>query len=169
LNEAQLDDAFQTALKLGAQEIAAKFARAMTTRPRADKPDTYLVYNHLVQHALTEGDLDAALNYVNEGEKADGERNEGHRRNDYELRRGQVHMKRGETDQAAEVFSRLIDRAPAELRYRGTAAEAMLSAKQPKKALEFAEAGLKKSREQNNRDSEQYFLELSAAARKQGA
>ena len=60
----------------------------------------------------------------------------------------------------------MIERAPAELRYRGSAAEAMLSAKQPSKALQFAEGGLKKSREQNNRDSEQYFLELTAAARK---
>ncbi|HYV36546.1 MAG TPA: tetratricopeptide repeat protein [Gemmataceae bacterium] len=170
LNESQLDDAFQSALKLGAQEIAAKFARALTARPpRADKPDTYLVFNHLVQQALAEGNNDAALDYVNEGEKSDCEHNEGRRRNDYELRRGQVHMKRGEIDEAAKVFASLIERAPAELRYRGTAAEAMLSAKQAGKALQFAEGGLKKSREQNNRDSEQYFLELTAAAKKQGA
>ena len=66
------------------------------------------------------------------------------------------------------VFQQLIEEAPTELRYRGSAAEAMLSAKQASKALQFAEGGLKKSREQNNRDSEQYFMELAAAAKKQG-
>src|SRR5262249_42142044 len=105
----------------------------------------------------------------NEGEKGDCEHNEGRRRNDYELRRGQVHAKRGELDEAANVFERLIERSPTELRYRGSAAEAMLSARQPGKALQFAEGGLAKARQQNDRDSEQYFLELASAARKQGA
>jgi len=168
LNEAELEEAYQNALKLAAHDLAGKFALTLVARPpQADKPDRYPLFNQLVQQALTEGHNDTALDFVDQGEKVDCEHNEGRRRNDYELRRGQVHVKRGEIDQAAEVFERLIERAPSELRYHGTAAEAMLSAKQPAKALQFAEGGLKKSREQNNRDSEQYFLELTAAARKQ--
>ena len=116
--------------------------------------------------ALAEGNSDAALNYVNEGEKADCEHNEGRRRNDFELRRAQIHAKRGEADAAQDVFDRLIERVPSELRYRGSAAEAMLSARQGARAQKFAEGGLAKAREQNNRDSEQYFLELAAAAKK---
>jgi hypothetical protein len=53
------------------------------------------------------------------------------------------------------------------LKYRGTAAEAMLTLKQGAAALQFAEQGLSKAREQNNRDSEQYFMELVSAARRQ--
>jgi hypothetical protein len=56
---------------------------------------------------------------------------------------------------------------PAELRFCGSATEAMLGAKQGKTALQFAERGLAKAREKNDRDSEQYFMELAAAARKQ--
>ena len=76
---------------------------------------------------------------------------------------------RRETDQANEVFERLIQRVPSEARYRGTAAETMLSAKQGAKALQFAEGGLKTAREKNDRDSEQYFLELVDAATRQAA
>jgi tetratricopeptide (TPR) repeat protein len=170
LNDLQLEQAFHSAVKLDAKDLAGQFAKGLLARPpSADKPDRYPVFNQLVQQALAEGDTATALDQLNEGEKVDCEHNEGRRRNDYELRRGQVHVKRGEFDEAAKVFERLIERAPAELRYRGSAAEAMLSAKQPGRALALAEGGLKKSREQNNRDSEQYFLELSAAARKQGA
>jgi tetratricopeptide (TPR) repeat protein len=169
LNEDQLEMAYQTAIKLSAQELAAKFAKTIVTRPtRPDKPDRYPHFNHLIQMALSNGDSDAALEFVDEGEKSDCEHNEGRRRNDYELRRGQVHVKRNDIAQAMETFERLIERAPAELKYRGSAAEAMLAAKQGAQALQFAEGGLKKSREQNNRDSEQYFMELSAAAKKLG-
>src|SRR5262249_45887044 len=114
-----------------------------------------------------EGDTEAALNYVNDGEKADCEQNQGHRRNDYELKRAQIHCKRNETDRAHEIFTDLIKRSPAELRYRGNAAEAMLSARRPDHALHFAENGLAQARAQNNRDSEQYFLELVDAAKRQ--
>ena len=44
--------------------------------------------------------------------------------------------------------------------------EAMLGKRDGGKALEFAEQGLKEARAQNNRDAEQQFLELTAAARK---
>jgi hypothetical protein len=56
---------------------------------------------------------------------------------------------------------------PDNLKYRGSAAEAMLSLKQPAKALRFAEEGVEAARKQNDRDSEQYLLELVAAAKKQ--
>ncbi len=167
LDDGELEAAYQSALKLGAPDLAGKFAKtAVTRKPGADKADRYPMFNHLIQQALLEGDKDAALDFVNEGEKADCEHNEGRRRNDYELRRGQILVKCGEIDKAMDVFDKLIERSPAELRYRGSAAEAMLSAKQGPKALSLAEGGLKKSREQNNRDSEQYFLELTAAAKK---
>jgi tetratricopeptide (TPR) repeat protein len=170
LTDAELELAHQTALKLDAGDLAGMFARCLIVRPPGEgKKDRYSLFNQLVHHALASGDTAAALDLVNEGEKCDSQHNAGLRHNDYELRRGQVHIKRGELDEASGVFERLIEQAPAELRYRGSAAEAMLSAKKPHKALEFAEAGLAKARQQNNRDSEQYFLELAAAARKQGA
>jgi tetratricopeptide (TPR) repeat protein len=168
LTDEQVDQAYQAAQKLDTHELADRFAKALLDRsPRADKSDRFPVYSYLVQRALLEGNMDAALDYVNDGEKADCEHNEGRRRNDYELRRGQVLTKRGETESARDVFERLIDRAPSELRYRGTAAESMLSMKQGAVALRFAEGGLAKAREKNDRDSEQYFMELVAAARKQ--
>jgi tetratricopeptide (TPR) repeat protein len=170
LADPHLETAYQTAVRLDARELAGRFARALIARPPlADNADRYPLFNQLVQYALAEGQNDAALELVNEGEKFDAEHNEGQRHNDFELQRAKVHVKRTEYDQAAEVFERLIEQAPAEVRFRGSAAEAMLSARQPARALRFAEGGLKKSREQNNRDSEQYFLELTAAARKQGA
>jgi tetratricopeptide (TPR) repeat protein len=170
LGDADLELAHQAALKLDARDLAGKFARSLLARPvQAGKTDRYPLFNQLVQAALAEGNTDSALDLLKQGEQSDAAHNEGHRRNDYDLRRGQVHAKRGEADRAAEVFEQLIERAPAELKYRGTAAEAMLSMKQPGRALKFAEAGLKKSRELNNRDSEQYFQELAAAAKKQGS
>jgi tetratricopeptide (TPR) repeat protein len=169
LDQVLLEQAYQTALKLDARELAGRFARELVARPvAADRSDRYPWYAHLVQLALAEGDTDTALTYLNEGEKADCEHNDGRRRNDYELRRGQIHARRGEADEAQGVFERLIERVPSELRYRGSAAEAMLSARQGARALRFAEQGLAKAREKNDRDSEQYFLELVSAAKKQG-
>ena len=42
----------------------------------------------------------------------------------------------------------------------------MLSAKQKERALRFAQAGLDQARKQNDRDSEEHFKELTAAAQK---
>jgi hypothetical protein len=169
LDDEHLEQAYQAAVKLDARDVASRFARALVARPaQPARPDRYLWYAFLVQQALGEGNTDAALDLVNEGEKSDCEQNEGRRRNDYELRRGQIHAKRGEADQADDVFTRLIERVPSELKYRGSAAEAMLSARQGKRALRLAEGGLAEARKQNNRDSEQYFLELVEAAKRQG-
>lgn len=168
LSDEQLEHAYQTALKLDAEELAANFARHLIARPvPAERTDRFPWYSYLTQYALRSGDKDAALDYVNEGEKADCEHNEGRRRNDYELRRGQVHVKRGEVEQATEVFQRLIERAPNNFRYRGSAAESMLSLRQGERALRFAEEGVTAARQANDRDSEQYLQELAAAAKKQ--
>ena len=168
LSDEQLEHAYQAAVKLDAEELAANFARNLIARPiTSEKTDRFPWYSYLTQLALKSGDKDAALDYVNEGEKADCEHNEGRRRNDYELRRGQVHIKRGEVEQAAEVFQRLIERAPDNFRYRGSAAEAMLSLRQGERALRFAEEGVAAAQHANDRDSEQYLQELAAAAKKQ--
>jgi hypothetical protein len=167
LTEEQAAQAYQAALKLDARDLASVFARSLVSRPgNSDRPDRFPWYTHLVQQSLAEGDTDAALNYLNDGEKADCEQNEGRRRNDYELRRGQIHARRGEAELAQDIFDRLIARVPLELRYRGSAAEAMLSARQASRALAFAEGGLTKAREKNDRDSENYFKELVSAARR---
>ena len=131
LTDEQLEQAFQAAQRLDAGDLAARFVRTLTGRPpRPGQTDPFPWYAYLTQHALKNGQLDAALDFVNEGERVDCDRNEGRRRNDYELRRGQVHVKRGEAEAAADVFRRLIERAPDDLKYRGSAAEAMLSLKQ---------------------------------------
>ena len=136
--------------------------------PHPQKTDRYPWYLFLVQQALRDGDTGAALEYVNEGEQADREHNAGQRLNDFELRRGLVHVKRGEADQAHDVFQKLIERVPADLRYRVAATEAMLSLKQGPRALQFGEEGIARARQQQNRDAEQQLLELTAAARKLG-
>jgi tetratricopeptide (TPR) repeat protein len=164
----QLEQAYQAAVKLDAQELATHFARTLVARPtQPDHTDRWPWYTYLTQRAVQEGNTDAALDYVNEGERVDCEHNEGRRRNDYELRRGQLHAKRGEVDAAEDVFRRLIERVPDNLRFRGSAAEAMLSLRQGQRALRFAEEGLQAARHANDRDTEQYLLELAAAARKQ--
>ncbi len=169
LDDAQLADAFRTALALDARDLAGQFARAAVGgAPRSEPADRYPLFNHLVQLALAKGDTTAALDEVNAGEADDCKHNEGRRRNDYELRRGQLHAKRGEHEQAQDVFDRLIDRVPSELKYRATAAEAMLSARQGGRALHYAEAGLAEARKQQNRDSEGHLMELAEAAKRQG-
>jgi tetratricopeptide (TPR) repeat protein len=169
LADEPLEQAYQAALRLDARELAGRFARALVARPpQPEHPDRFAIYGQLIQETLAADDTAAALDYLNEGEKADCEHNAGRRRNDYELRRAQIHAKRGEVEAAQDVFDRLISRVPAELRFRGSAAEAMLSARQAGRALRFAQEGLAQARAQNNRDSEGYFLELVSAAQKQG-
>jgi tetratricopeptide (TPR) repeat protein len=169
LSDQQLEAAYQTAQKLDAHDVAGKFVRSLIARPPSpERPDRFPWYSYLVQRALVEGRMDDALDHVNEGERVDCEANGGQRRNDYELRRGQVHAKRGEAEQAGDVFQRLIERVPTNLRFHGSAAEAMLMLKQPARAMRFAEDGLSKARQQNDRDSEGYLMELVAAAKKQG-
>jgi tetratricopeptide (TPR) repeat protein len=168
LGNDQLEQAYQTAHKLDATDLATHFVKGLLARPaNPERADRYPWYSFLVQQAVKEGRLDEALDLVNDGERVDCEQNEGRRRNDYELRRGQVHVKRGEVDPAQDVFQRLIERVPENLKYRGAAAEAMLALKQPARALQFAEDGLAAARHANDRDSEGYLMELVAATKKQ--
>jgi tetratricopeptide (TPR) repeat protein len=169
LSDEQLRQAFHAAQRLDAHEIGAHFARALVARP-PDRtgPDRYPYFSYLIERALAAGNTDEALDTLNEGEKADCEQNQGHRRDDYELRRAKVHARRGEADQANDVFERLIQRDPTNLKTRSAAAEAMLSLRQGKRALRFAEEGLAQARKQNDRDSEGHLMELVAAAKKQG-
>ncbi len=165
MNEEDLSTAYQGAIKLDARELAGKFARALIALPaKPDGADRFPWYSFLVNQALSAGDTDEALGTVNAGEKYDCESNEGRRRNEYELRRGQILAKRGETDEARRVFEGLIARGPAELKFRATAAETLLSARQAKEALKLAEEGLAEARKQNNRDLEEHFKELVSAA-----
>ena len=167
MTDGDIEQSFRTALKLDAAELASRFARALADRPAVG--DRWPIYQHLIQEARTAGDNDAALSLVDEGEKADCEANEGRRRNDYELRRGRLLAGSGRGDQAKDVFDRLLERIPDDMKAAGTAAEAMLGANRVKDALKFAEQGLARARAQNNRDSEGYFMELVEAAKKQGA
>ena len=165
----QLETAYQTALHLDARELAGKFARTLVSMPaRPDKPDRFVWFNHLIQLDQNAGNFETALKQVDEGNKDDCEHNEGKRRNDYELRRAQLQMKLGRVEDAQGTFDRLIASNPSELRFQGSAAEAMLSSRQGKKALAYAEKGLAGARQQNSRDMEEYFRELVSAAQKQG-
>jgi tetratricopeptide (TPR) repeat protein len=169
LSDEELSQAFRAAVQLGADEIAGAFARQATQRPPSPQTaDRYPFYNHLIQLAQAEDDSNRVVELLDAAEKSDAEMNEGRRQNDYALRRGQTYAKRGDAEKAHEVFRGLIERQPGELRNYGTAAETMLGQKRGKWALQFAEQGLAKARSQNNRDSEQYFLELVGAAKKLG-
>jgi tetratricopeptide (TPR) repeat protein len=165
----QLEQAHRAAVKLDANELARHFVQTLIARP-ADpaKPDLFVHFKFLIDQAQTSGDWASALKFADEGQQADRDRNEGKRQNDYDLRKGQLHAKRADADKAEEVFDQLIARVPNELKYRGTAAEAMLGMRKGGKAMKFAEAGLSEARKQNNRDMEAYFMELVAAAKKQG-
>ncbi len=167
LSDVQLEQAYQAAHRLDAQELAGHFATALVARPvSAERPDRYPWYSYLVQKALREGQLDEALDRVNEGERVDCEHNGGKRRNDYELRRAQVHARRGEVDPAQSVYQGLIERSPRNFEVRGQAAKAMLDLKQPARALKFAEDGITAARQAGNRDAEAMLQELAQAARK---
>lgn len=170
LSDEQLEQAYQTAYRLDAKEIAAHFAAALVARPvQPGKTDRYPFFSFLVSKALADGKSDAALEHINQGEHLDAESNEGKRREDYETRRAAVHVGRGDAAEAEIVFDRLIQRLPRNFKIRGAAAESMLRLKQPKKALKFAEEGLKEARLANDRDAEGYLNDLAAAARRQGA
>jgi tetratricopeptide (TPR) repeat protein len=167
LDTTQLEQAWRAAQKLDAHELASRFAKTLAARPAESvQSDRYPVFGYLIQRSLQSGESDEALDWVNEGEKVDCEQNEGRHRNDYELRRGQVHTKRGEADAAKDVFQRLIERAPTEMRFRTAAAEAMLSLRQGAKALAFAEAGLEAAKKQNDKDTVGHLQELAAAAKR---
>lgn len=167
LTTEQLEKAFRAAVGLDARPLARKFVDAIISRPAdPQRPDLYPFYKYLIDQAQTQADWEQALRLVEAGLQADAERNQGLRRNDYEVRRAQLLAKRGDAEKAAETFQALIDRVPTEPKYRGTAAEAMLSLRQGQRALNFAEGGLEVARQVGNRDLEAYFKELVSAAKK---
>ena len=166
LNDKDLETAFRTALKMDARELAGKFAKSLTERSAI--ADRYPFFNHLILLALEENDTSTVLALLDRAEAADAESNGNQRQNDYAVRRGQILAKRGEVEKSRQVFEELLARVPNELKYYGSATEAMLGQKKGQWALQFAEQGLAKARNQNNRESEGYFMELTAAASKQG-
>jgi tetratricopeptide (TPR) repeat protein len=168
LSSAELDLAYQAALKLDAKELAGTFAAQLVERPAyAERADRFPLFQFLINQSMAQGNLDAALDSLNAGESDDCKNNEGKRRNEYELRRAQVHAKRGEFDDAERVYDSLIARMPTDLNYRVNAAETMLSARQGAKAAKYAKEGLAVALKQNSRDLEGHFKELAAAAQKQ--
>jgi predicted Zn-dependent protease len=167
LSSAQLDQAYQAAIKLDARDLAAHFAGLLVDRPPyAERSDRFPLHQYLINHSTASGNLDAALDHLNAGESDDCSNNEGRRRNEYELRRAQLHAKRGELDDAERVYDALIARTPNELNVRVNAAETMLSARQGSKALKYAKEGLAAALKANNRDLEGHFKELMAAAQR---
>jgi len=165
LSDEQVGRAFAAALRLDAPDLAAGFARNATGR--ASIPDRYPFFKQLIRAARDEGKSDEVLRLLTDAEQADAATNEGKRRDDIALTHGQVLARAGDVAAAYAVFKEIVGRSPKDLRFFAPAAEAMLGKKEGAKALEFAEAGLKEARAQNNRDAEQQFLELQAAAKKQ--
>ncbi len=166
LGSAELDQAYQAATKLDARELAGKFAAVLVERPAyPERPDRFPLHQFLINQAA-QTNLDAALDHLNAGEADDCKNNEGRRRNEYELRRAQLHAKRGEFDDSERVYDGLIARVPTELNYRVNAAETMLSGRQGAKAAKYAKDGLAAAQKQKNRDLEGAFKELMAAAHK---
>ena len=85
------------------------------------------------------------LRLLTDAEQADAATNAGGRKNDYALARGQALARAGDIAAAYAVFKEILGRSPKELRFYGSATEAMLGKKEGGRALEFAEQGLKEA------------------------
>jgi tetratricopeptide (TPR) repeat protein len=164
--ESDLEEAFREALKEDNEKLASHLARQLIERAPSAGGDRFPQFSHLIKSAQAAGEFDAALELVDAGEKSDCESNEGRRRNEYELRRGQLLAKRGDASAALDTFDRLLARVPDELKIAGAASEAMLAIKNGAAARRFAEHGLQRARDQKDRDMEGYFLELADAAQR---
>ena len=164
----QVEKAYQAAYRLDAHELAEKFAIELVSRPHDQgQADRYPWFAFLIQKAIRDGQWEAALKLLGDGEAFDREHRQSQRARDYSLFRAQVATKKGDVSGAMEAYQKLIQDNPRDLKIRGKAAEAMLGMKQPARALEMAEEGIKAARQANDRDSEQYLLELASAARRQ--
>jgi hypothetical protein len=73
-----------------------------------------------------------------------------------------------DADRAAAAYNAIIETHPEEGKFYATAAEDMLRLRNGPKALDFAQRGLEKAKEQNNRDLEGHCQELVSAAKKAG-
>lgn len=168
LQRNQLEQAFQAAVKLQVPQQAVRFASAIVALPAEANPDDrWPWYSYLAQHQGRENNWEVALKLIEDGEAFDKTHNQGRHAVEYGLRRAQILSRQGKAEPAHELYQQLLEQIPRELKHRITAVEAMLSLKKPAWALAFAEEGLKKARQQNDRDSEQAFAELAGAARKQ--
>ncbi|HJZ59362.1 MAG TPA: hypothetical protein VKE74_30740, partial [Gemmataceae bacterium] len=116
--------------------------------------------------AVAEGDPAKAVQLAEQGEKYDAEHNGGNRAVEFGLKKAQLFVKMKDADRAAAAFDALIAGHPDDGRFYTTAAEEMLRLKNGAKALSFAERGLEKARQTNNRDLEGHCRELQAAAKK---
>lgn len=165
LTDDQVAQAFRAALRLDALDLASGFARQAAGR--ASIADRYAYFSHLTKQSREEGNHAEVLRWLAQGDEADRATNEGKRRDDYALARGQALARSGDVEGAYTAFKDAISRNPSALSLASAAAESMLGKKMGARASEFAEHGLKQARSQNNRDAEQQFLELVAAAKKQ--
>ncbi len=163
----ELDQAMRAAVKLDAKDLAAAFAHAGVMKPfDPAKPDRYMLYAAAIAGASTAGDLPKAVELAEQGEKYDAEHNSGARSLDFGLKKAQLFVKMKDIDRAVGVFDAIIAKHPDEGKFYTTAAEEMLRLRNGAKALYFAERGLAKAKEQNNRDLEGHCQELIGAAKK---
>jgi hypothetical protein len=165
LNDQDLEQAFQAAVRIDARELAERLGAVLAERP-AEGKDRFPLFQQLAQTALEREQMDNALDWLERGLKHDCEQNEGRRRNAYELKRAQVHLKAKQPEEANEVFSRLLERTPSDLDLLGRAAEGMMSAKKGPYAVSYAERGIQQARAKGDRDRVGYFEELLAAAKR---
>ena len=86
-----------------------------------------------------------------QGEKYDAEHNGGGRAVEFGLKKAQLFVKMKDADKAVAAFDALIAKHPDEGKFYTTAAEEMLRLKNGAKAAYFAEKGLAKARETEQR------------------
>jgi tetratricopeptide (TPR) repeat protein len=167
LSVGESEQAMRAALKLDAKELAVAFAQAGVMKPFDPKsPDRYPLYAAAITGASAMGELPRAVDLVEQGEKYDAEHNGGSRAMDFALKKAQLLVKMKDADRAVAAFDAIIEKHPDEGKFYTMAAEDMLRLKNGPKALYFAERGLMKAKEQNNRDLEGHCQELVAAAKK---
>jgi len=164
LSDPQMGEAVRAALKLDSPDLAFKFALAASRRTSI--ADRYPYFNHLIGLAQEIGKPADVLLLLKEGEDADRDTNAGRRAVEYALARGRALARNGDVEGSASAFRDAIAKTPNDIRLFSPAAEAMLGKKNGPLALEFAEQGLKVAETQNNRDAQNQFQELIAAAKK---
>jgi tetratricopeptide (TPR) repeat protein len=163
----ELEQAMRAAIKIDARELAVAFAQAGVIKPfDPTKPDRYPLYAAAITGASSMGDLAKAVELVEQGEKYDAEHNASGRTVEFGLKKAQLLVKMKDADKAAAAFDAIIAKHPEEGKFYTIAAEDMLRLRNGAKALYFAERGLAKARETNNRDLAGHCEELIGAAKK---
>lgn len=164
MSEAELQQALAAAQRRQHPRLIATFAEALLAKEPGQ--DRYPLHQALIQARLAENDPADALNWLNAGLQFDCEKNNGARRNDYELTRARIQLAANEGKAAYETYVRLIQRQPGNLEYLGTAAEAMLKAGLRPQAAQFAESGMAYAKSKGDKSRAGYFHELLSAARR---